>query len=160
MHKLLVSDSGGYPECSANGPDGRYQVANLVMRLLLSKDGVVLRRLLMTAVRIMIYIILMLVFIALFLVKPATLLYFNSPYTWALWWGYQLLFLSSIPTNLQLRVNHYSLYVVIDTYLLWSNQAFRIRFGVWHCYARVTSIWLTRTKSHQRSNNLYRSSKK
>ncbi|RWR81487.1 hypothetical protein CKAN_01017300 [Cinnamomum micranthum f. kanehirae] len=49
MHKLLVSDSGGYPECSANGPDGRYQVANLVMRLLLSKDGVVLRRLLMTA---------------------------------------------------------------------------------------------------------------
>lgn len=69
MHKLLVSDSGGYPECSANGPDGRYQVANLVMRLLLSKDGVVLRRLLMTAVRIMIYIILMLVFIALFLVS-------------------------------------------------------------------------------------------
>lgn len=73
MHKLLVSDSGGYPEYSANGPDGRYQVANLVMRLLLSKDGVVLRRLLMTAVRIMIYIILMLVFIALFLVKPASL---------------------------------------------------------------------------------------
>eukprot|EP00268_Persea_americana_P016383 TRINITY_DN1776_c0_g1_i3.p1 TRINITY_DN1776_c0_g1~~TRINITY_DN1776_c0_g1_i3.p1 ORF type:complete len:654 (-),score=136.99 TRINITY_DN1776_c0_g1_i3:431-2392(-) len=49
MHKLLVSDSRGYPEYSANGPDGRYQVANLVMRLLLSKDGVVLRRLLMTA---------------------------------------------------------------------------------------------------------------
>lgn len=67
MHKLLVSDSAGYLEYSPNGLDGGYQVANLVMRLLLSKNGVVLRRLLITAVRTMIYIIVIVVFSTLLL---------------------------------------------------------------------------------------------
>lgn len=50
MQQLLASNGEASINCSPGGVNGAVDVANLVLRLLPSKDGVVLRRLLMTAV--------------------------------------------------------------------------------------------------------------
>ncbi|XP_058101827.1 uncharacterized protein LOC131245999 isoform X2 [Magnolia sinica] len=49
MHELITSDSGSHPEHGTSEQNSVFEVANLVMTLLPSKDGAVLRRLLMTA---------------------------------------------------------------------------------------------------------------
>eukprot|EP00262_Sarcandra_glabra_P006917 TRINITY_DN19477_c0_g1_i2.p1 TRINITY_DN19477_c0_g1~~TRINITY_DN19477_c0_g1_i2.p1 ORF type:complete len:812 (+),score=125.18 TRINITY_DN19477_c0_g1_i2:159-2594(+) len=49
MHRFMVLDTDTRPEYVTHGRNGVFEVANLVLRLLPSKDGAVLRRLLMTA---------------------------------------------------------------------------------------------------------------
>ncbi|KAF8395210.1 hypothetical protein HHK36_019153 [Tetracentron sinense] len=49
LHRVIASNTETSPEYAPNERNGAFDVANLVLRLLLSKDGVVLRRLLMTA---------------------------------------------------------------------------------------------------------------
>ena len=50
LQQLVVPNGEASLNCSPGGVNGAVDVANLVLRLLPSKDGVVLRRLLMTAV--------------------------------------------------------------------------------------------------------------
>ncbi|KAF6167902.1 hypothetical protein GIB67_027680 [Kingdonia uniflora] len=49
LNKAIASNSVTFLECAPTGRGGVVDVANLVLRLLPSKDGIVLRRLLMTA---------------------------------------------------------------------------------------------------------------